>query len=123
MTIITKIKFYHALIALTSCSLAFIYLIVRPVNHSRRFLSDSSCDGPVKKCPEGEEAYFRAYPDVEKKWKLRTAYYHWKRYEKFEGRTYICKCDKSGDGNEFILFLFISIPDCSWSYFLVLLCV
>ena len=93
---ITKITFYHILVALAICSLTWICFI-SPVDQKRRFLSDSSSCGPVKDCPGGEEAYFRTYPDVAIKWKPRAAYHHWKRYGKAEGRHYICSCPKSED--------------------------
>ena len=83
---ISKIQFYSSIVALslTVCSFAYVYFSWS-VDQSRRFLS-SKCG----ECPEGEEAYFRAYPDVAMKWKPRKAYHHWKRYGKSEGRHYNC---------------------------------
>ena len=49
----------------------------------------------MKECSEGEEAYFRTYPDVAKKFIKRTAFRHWKRFGKNEGRHYICDCPNS----------------------------
>ena len=93
---IAKTNFCYILVLLSAFTLA----VVRcnwPVNQSRRVLSENSCDGPpIKECPEGEEAYFRAYPDVAKNWK-RTAHHHWKSRGKSEGKHYICWCPKSED--------------------------
>lgn len=66
-----------------------------PANESNRILSIDSRES-VKQCPEGEEAYFRTYPDVAKNWKS-TAYRHWKRYRKDEMRHYICMGHNSED--------------------------
>ena len=49
----------------------------------------------MKQCSEGEEAYFCTYLDVAKGWKPRSAYRHWKKYGKREGKHYICICSKS----------------------------
>ena len=84
-------------VVLSACSIAYI-CFTWPTNEIRRILSTDDCDRPVEQCPEGEEAYFRTYPDVAtKKRKPRSAYLHWKRYGKAEGRSYFCKCPKSKD--------------------------
>ena len=77
-------------VVLSACSIAYI-CFTWPTNEIRRILSTDDCDRPVEQCPEGEEAYFRTYPDVAtKKRKPRSAYLHWKRYGKAEGKHYIC---------------------------------
>ena len=101
--------FSRILVALSACSLAYIRF-TWPAIETRRFLSapepepkeqkdenfivskrelKKTYDRPVKKCPEAEEAYFRTYPDVDKRWKPRSAISHWKRYGKAEGRHYL----------------------------------
>ena len=65
----TFTKYCLILIALTACCLAyFSFTLPMTMNENKRILSVNvnSC-GQVKECPEGEEAYFRTYPDVKKK--------------------------------------------------------
>ena len=94
----TFTKYRLILIALTACCLAyFSFTLPMIMNENKRILSVNvnNC-GQVKECPEGEEAYFRTYPDVAKHrfFQGRTAYLHWKLYGKEEGRHYICSCPK-----------------------------
>jgi len=82
----------HRILAAFS-TYSLIYMCVN-WSPSHRFLSNTDCK-PVRECPEGEEAYFQAHPDVERIWKPRSAYSHWMRFGKSEGRHYICRCAES----------------------------
>ena len=93
-TMLSQTKFRHILVTLSVCSLAYIRPLW-PTHNNKRILSTNSCGEPVKQCPEGEEAYFSSYPDVSIKWK--SAYQHWKKYGKAEGRHYICMCPTSDE--------------------------
>ena len=95
---ISDVKFFYMPIALFIFSLAYIHL-QRHVNENKhvpnenkRILSDYICGEPSGKCQEGKDNYFSTYPDVEKKWKHKSAYSHWKRFGKAEGRGYFCAC-------------------------------
>ena len=110
--------FSRILVLLSACSLAYIRF-TWPAIEAKRFLSapepedqkdenfiaskrelKKTFDRPIKikKCLEAEEAYFRTYPDVGKRWKPRSAISHWNRYGKAEGRHYLnLNCTKSKD--------------------------
>ena len=92
-------NFYYipvVVLLVLASSIAYVRFIW-PAIETRRILSSKICGEPVKKCPEGEEAYFHSHPDVAERWKPRSAYHHWKKYGKAEGRSYVCHCSEAID--------------------------